>query len=119
METDIGEKVNKVLDFIDTDRLVSPDPFFRTRLLAGTEKYFSGVHKGHAIAPFHARLRPVLAVAVIILGIITGILSGSLLGKTGPQIKDRDRVARIEQFARENFISEIKGPVEEKVLTNQ
>ena len=119
MEKDIEEKVNRVLDYMDTDRLVAPDPFFSTRLLAGTEKYFSGIQEGNTIVPFHARLRPVLAAAVIILGIFTGILSGSLLGRTGHQGKDRERVARIEQFARESFISEIKGPVEEKVLTKQ
>ena len=41
MNKETQEKVNRILDYIEKDRLVPEDPFFSTRLIARTEDYFS------------------------------------------------------------------------------
>lgn len=117
MDNETQEKVNRILDYIEKDRLVPEDPFFRTRLLARTEGYFSGKKKNAEFSILRVKLQPVLAIAAIVLGLFVGIFSGSRLSIVKPGVSDSERNAQLEKYANESFISEINSPVEEQLLS--
>ena len=117
MNKETQEKVNRILDYIEKDRLVPEDPFFSIRLLARTEDYFSKKEKNSDLIPYWSRLRPVLAIAVIFLGIFIGIFSGSRLSMVKPRGSDLERNVRLEQYANESFINEVNSSIEEQLLS--
>jgi hypothetical protein len=117
MDKETQKKIDRVIDFIEKDRLMAEDPFFSTRLLARTEDYFSGNKKNIDINPFRIRLQPVFAIAIIVLGIFIGVFSGNRLSTEKQKESDSERIGRIEQYANESFITEIKSPVEEQLLS--
>jgi len=110
------EKVDRILDFIEKDRLVLEDPFFRTRLLARTQGYFSGGQMKGEMVIFRLKLQTVFAIAAIVSGLFIGIFSGSRLDSE----KSRDSVSgrnnQMEKYAEESFITEISNPAEEQLL---
>jgi hypothetical protein len=117
MDKETQEKVNRILDYIDKDRLVNQDPFFITRLLAKTEDYFSHKKKNTDLIPFWIRLRPALTIAIITLGIFIGIFSGSRLSMVNPRGSDSERNVLLEQYANESFINEVNSSIEEQLLS--
>lgn len=117
MDKETQEKVNRILDYIEKDRLVNEDPFFSTRLLARTENYFSNKQKQTVFTLFRISMQPVLAIAVIVLGIFIGIFSGSRLSMVKPRGSDLERNVRLEQLASESFITEINRSAEEQFLS--
>jgi hypothetical protein len=117
MNKETQEKVDRILDYIEKDRLVPEDPFFRTRLLARTESYFSGTKKNTELVILRLKLQPILAIAAIVFGLFIGIFSGSRLSIAKPGVSDSERNAQIKKYANESFISEINSPVEEQLLS--
>jgi hypothetical protein len=117
MET--PEKVNKTMDFISRDRLMADDPYFSARLMAKVEHQFSRRDHAGGYSPLFAALRPVMAVAVIVIGIFAGIFLGKQL-ENGPAVgQETEHSIRLRQFVRAEFITEINGSVEEQILLNK
>jgi hypothetical protein len=112
------EKVQQTLDLIDRDKVLAEDPYFTTRLLARTEKYFSASGTASFI-PLFVKLRPYVAVVAIILGIFAGIAAGSRLERIPGKEQASQRTARLQQFAREEYITDITAPVEEEILSTK
>lgn len=117
MEREIEEKVNRVLDYIEKDRIIPVDHFFSTRLSARTDHYFAIAKKKSFTNTAWVSLRPILAICIIFLGIFAGIFSGIHLNRMKPAQNIQERSARIEQFANESFIPEFSNPVEEQILS--
>jgi len=117
MNKEIQEKVDRIIDYIEKDRLVPEDPFFRTRLLARTEGYFSGKKKNAGFVILRVKLQPVLAIAAIVLCLCFGIFSGSRMSMVKSQVSDSERNVQLEKYANESFINEINSPVEEQLLS--
>lgn len=112
------EKVQRTLDFIERDRSLADDPFFTTRLMARTEKYFSSAGTV-AYIPLLIKLRPYLAAAVVIIGILAGIAAGTGLDRIPGNDKVVQRTVRLQEFAQEEYLSEIAAPVEEEILSTK
>jgi len=117
MNKETQEKVNQVLDYIEKDRLLAEDPFFSTRLLARTEHYFTSGQQQHGFARFGINKQPVLAIAVVVLGLFIGIFSASRLSTVNPAGPVAERTVRLEQLANESFITEINHSPEEQFLS--
>lgn len=117
METE--EKVNKTLDFINRDRVLADDPYFSARLMARAGYEFSHRKGSAGLSPVFMRLRPVLAIAVILLAIIAGMFLGTRLGKEPATLQTADRSSRLQRLAQEEFITEINGSVEETLLSKK
>lgn len=117
MEKEIKEKVTRILDDIDEDKIIPEDPFFHIRLMAKVEEHFSFREKKNNLSSFWIKLRPVLAAAAIIFGICAGIFSGNRLSMVKHKNKDLERSVQLEQFARESFINEINGSPEDQLLS--
>lgn len=112
------EKVQRTLDLIDRDRNLADDPFFTTRLMAHTEKYFSSAGTGPYI-PLFIKLRPYLAAAVVIIGVLAGIMAGTGLDRIPGKSQAIQRTVKLQQFAQEEYLSEIATPVEEEILSTK
>jgi hypothetical protein len=117
METE--EKVNRTMEFINRDRILEDDPYFQARLMARLGNQFTAAGSRTFFLPLYYRLRPVLATLVIMLGIFTGILLGTRLGREPVTAQPGDRTSRLHQFAQEEFITEINGSPEEQLLSNR
>jgi hypothetical protein len=116
---DTEEKVNKTLEFISRDRILEDDPYFTSRLMARLDNEFSAAGSKTFFLPLYYRLRPLLATFIIMLGIFTGILLGTRLGREPMAAQNTDRSSRLHQFAQEEFITEINGSPEEQLLSNK
>lgn len=110
------EKVDRILDFIEKDRLVPEDPFFRTRLLAKTQGYFSGGQMKGEMAIFRLKLQTAVAIAAIVCGLFIGIFSGTRLSSAKPRESVSERHVQLEKYADESFLTEISNPAEEQLL---
>lgn len=119
MEKSTEEKVNQAMDFITRDRMVAEDPYFTARLMGRTGHYFSGRRPAERYAASLLRLRPLLAVAFILLGLSAGIFLGSRLTNVLSADPVSERAALVEQFSQEHFITEINGTFEEQLLSNK
>jgi hypothetical protein len=117
METE--EKVNKTLEFIHRDRVRADDPYFSARLMARVEHEFAARSVRTGFSPIFLKLRPVFATATILLGIFAGILLGTRFGKDSASSPGADRNSRMQQFAQEEFITEINGSVEKQLLSKK
>jgi hypothetical protein len=117
MDKETSEKVNRILAFIEKDRMVQANPFFSTRVMAEAAAYFASRERKSGISRWVGQLKPVLAAAAIITGIFAGIFSGTRLIGVNSSRPDLDRSARVEQLAKESFIDVINNPVEEQILS--
>jgi len=73
------ERVQKTLDFIQIDRNLPEDPWFYSRLTARMEQASDQSFKRGWAGMVVFRLRPILAVMVLVIGITGGIALGRVL----------------------------------------
>lgn len=117
MEKESEEMIRRTLDHIEKDRIRPEDPFFVSRLMARAEREFSAGARTYRPSLVYMKLKPVLAVAAVALGIFAGIFLGSLLSRSPSGGQSPDRSSRLEQYATENNITEINGSIEEKFIS--
>jgi hypothetical protein len=98
------------LRIIESDRQLEPDPFLQTRLLQKMESRALEQVRGPALN-FGLLLRPVLAAALILLAVITGIFTGRQ-GKIFS--RDSSRAKNISEMRADLFIPEMND--EDKIL---
>ncbi len=112
------EQIQRVLDHIDQDKTVADDPYFSARLMARAQDYFSPA-PARSRGEIMYRLRPLLAAAILMIGVFTGIMTGMRLNRIpGPrQAAERDELIR--QFTQETYISELNNSVEEQILSSK
>jgi len=79
MDRQIQERVQKTLDFIQKDRDLPEDPWFYSRLSARLEKESEQSTRNRWAGMVSLRLRPILAVMVLVIGIAGGIMLGKAL----------------------------------------
>ncbi len=116
MEKDIQYKIDKTLDFISKDREVMDDPFMSTRLLARLEATPEPGPSAIWFRTVKASLKPVLATVVIGAGLAAGILAGRVLSTVPGPVTADGRGQMLEQYAADNFITEVNGTSEEQML---
>lgn len=117
MNIESEEKVNKTLDSIQKDRLRADDPFFATRMMARAESAFDFPLKGRTFFAFSNKLRPLFAAALILVGMAAGIILGTQMSRREAAASTGDRSSRIQAFAQEDFLNEINGSLEQKLLS--
>ncbi|MBE0647450.1 MAG: hypothetical protein IH596_06685 [Bacteroidales bacterium] len=79
MDRQIQERVQKTLDFIQKDRDLPEDPWFYSRLTARLEKEAEQSSRKGWAGVVTLRLRPILVVLVLVIGIAGGIVLGKAL----------------------------------------
>lgn len=116
MKKETQQKIERILDFIEKDRLVPEDPFFNARLVAKTQGYFSGRQIRDENVVFHQKMQTAFALVAIVFGISIGIFSGTKLGSVKPREPVSARDIQLGKLADESFITEISNPAEEQLL---
>jgi hypothetical protein len=116
METE--DQIQRVLDHIDQDKIVSDDPYFSARLMARTQDYFSPA-SSRSRGVIMYRLRPLLAAAILMIGVFAGIMAGMRLNRIPAPRQAAERDELIRQFTQENYISELNNSVEEQILSSK
>jgi hypothetical protein len=117
MEKESKVLITRTLDHIEKDRLRPEDPFFTSRLMARAEREFSAAARTYRPSVVYMKLKPVLAVAAVALGIFAGIFLGGLLSRVNPVGQATDRSILLEHYANENHINDINGTIEEKLIS--
>jgi len=110
------ERVQKTLEFIQKDRIIPEDPWFYSRLIARMEKEKENARKPGLAGTVTLRLRPVLAVMVVLVGIAGGIMLGRVLSTTAGSRESTASIFLPEEDANAIIFREISGSIDEQIL---
>jgi len=116
MDKKSQEKVQETLDFIQKDRVIPDDPWFYSRLVARMENEAEQAPERGLARSMVLRLRPVLAVMVLLIGIAGGVLLGRVLSAP---LDSRESVALMslpEEDANAIIFREISSAMDEQIL---
>lgn len=116
MDSQIKDRVQKTLDFIQKDRNLPEDPWFYSRLTARMEKESEQTTKSGWIGIVSLRLKPVLAVIVLLIGMTGGIALGRAL--SSPVISSEQTPSGFvtEEDATTIIFKELSGSFDEQIL---
>jgi len=116
MERKNHDKVQKTLDFIQKDKIIPDDPWFYSRLMGRIEKEAEKTHKLGFTGIVTLRLRPLLAVMVIMVGIVGGITLGKVISTPTSSNEPTTSIVQPEEDANAAFFSEINSSIYEQIL---
>ncbi len=116
MEQNKQERVQKTLDFIQKDRIIPEDPWFYSRLMTRIEGEKEQSYKAGLLGVIKLRLRPILAVIVVMAGIAGGISLGKVISTPANTNERATSVFPLEEDANAAFFSEISGSSYEQIL---
>ena len=116
MEKKSQEKVQETLDYIQKDRIIPDDPWFYSRLIARMEKEAERAPQQGLAGSVMLRLRPVLVVMVVLIGIAGGVALGRFLSTP---VDSRESTASIflpGEDANALIFKEISSTMDEQIL---
>jgi len=116
MDHNQEEKIKRTLDFIEKDRNIPDDPWFYSRLIARMENQEEKKRAMGFIGTIAQRLRPVLALAVIVVGITGGIYLGRALSPPVSSQESAISVFITSEDASAVLFREISGSMDEQIL---
>ena len=116
MEQKDQDRIQKTLDFIQKDRIIPEDPWFYSRLVQRIENEAEKTHKPGLAGAVALRLRPILAVIVVMLGIAGGIVLGKVISTPASSNEPLTSVFPIEEDANAAFFREINDSIYEQIL---
>ncbi len=116
MEKKSQDKVQETIDFIQKDRVIPDDPYFYSRLIARMENEVEGAPQQRAATSFLLRLRPILAVMVVLIGIGGGILLGRVLSTPLEFQETSALISPPEEDANAIIFREISSAMDEQIL---
>ena len=110
------DKVQETIDFIQKDRVIPDDPWFYSRLIARMENEAENVPQRSLAGTFVLRLRPVLAVMVVLVGIVGGVILGRALSPPADSRESTASIVLVEEDANANLFKEISSAMDEQIL---
>ncbi|MBL7137825.1 MAG: hypothetical protein ISS17_03510 [Bacteroidales bacterium] len=110
------ERVQKTLDFIQKDRVIPEDPWFYSHLTARMEKEAGLLHKPGWAGAVAIRLRPILVVMVVLVGIAGGIVLGRVLSAPGGSPEPTASLFSPEEDINAAIFKEISGSMDEQIV---
>lgn len=116
MDYNQKEKVQETLDFIQKDRNIPEDPWFYSRLIARMENETEKTQTMGLTGTVMLRLRPALAVMIILVGIAGGIFLGHAIS---PPVSPPGSTASVNlsgEEANTALFREISGSMDEQIL---
>lgn len=116
MEPNKHDRVQKTLDFIEKDRIISNDPWFYSRLMSRIEGEKEPEHKVGLFGLITPRLRPILAGMLIMLGIAGGVTLGKVISSPANTNELSISAFPLEEDANAAFFSEISDSNYEQIL---
>ena len=116
MDTKHQERVQKTLEFIEKDRIIPEDPWFYSRLIARMENEAEVDRANGWFGSLALRLRPVLAVVVVIFGITGGILLGRALSSVTGSPESSVSAYPSGEDAHAALFREVSGTMDEQIL---
>ncbi|NQT78163.1 MAG: hypothetical protein HQ565_10645 [Bacteroidetes bacterium] len=116
MEQIRPDRVQKTLDFIQKDRIIPKDPWFYSRLMTRIEGEKEQMYKPGLLGVITLRLRPILAVIVVMAGIVGGITLGKVISSPANTNESTISVFPLEEDANAAFFSEISDSNYEQIL---
>jgi len=116
MKKNRQDRVQKTLDFIQKDRIVPEDPWFYSRLMARIEGEKEQMVNPGFLGVRRLRLRPILGVILVMVGIAGGITLGKVISSPASTKEPAVSVFPMEEDANAAFFSEIGGANYEQIL---
>ncbi len=116
MDKKSQEKVQETFDFIQKDRVIPDDPWFYSRLIARMEKEAENAPQWGLVGSVILRLRPVLAVMVVLIGIAGGVVLGRFLSIPVDSLESTTAVLLPEEDANAIIFREISSAMDEQIL---
>jgi hypothetical protein len=116
MERKDQKKVQKTLDFIQKDRIIPDDPWFYSRLIGRIEKEAERTPNLGFAGAVTLRLRLILAVLVLMVGIAGGISLGKVISTPSSSNESTTSIFPQEEDANAAFFSEINSSIYEQIL---
>lgn len=116
MENQNPDKVEKTFAYIRKDRAIPENPWFYSRLVARMEREASDSRQKKLSGTLLLRLKPILAVMLITIGVAGGILLGR---EVTPTARQQDQVSSsFQQIEDVNaaLFREVSGSLDEQLL---
>lgn len=116
MEPNKHDKLQKTLDFIDKDRIISDDPWFYSRLMSRIEGEKEQSQKVGFFGLITPGIKPILAGMLVMIGIAAGITLGKVISSPANTNELVFSVSPVEEDANAAFFSEISDSNYEQIL---
>ncbi|MBN1199361.1 MAG: hypothetical protein JXA23_08415 [Bacteroidales bacterium] len=116
MDHQIQERVQKTLDFIQKDREIPEDPWFFSRLTARMEKTARLSSSQGWIGNAVLRLRPILVLLLLLIGIAGGITLGRVLSSVSFFQEQTVTGSVAQEDASMTILMQLSGSFDEQIL---
>ena len=116
MDKKSQEKVQETFDFIQKDRVIPDDPWFYSRLIARMENEAEKTFQRKLAGSVILRLRPALAMMVVLIGIAGGVLLGRALSIPVDSPESSVSFFLLEEDPNAIIFKEISSAMDEQIL---